>query len=592
MNAMKASLLILAALAFPSLAADPPKCKFVPIVEWPVSFHNGLPVIEGAINGHKVGVLLDTGGYASVLTKSAAATLKLHAQGTSETLIGFGGESRVLLAWIDELRIGGAVRKGFRVRVAGERPLPGVDFILGDDVFREYDVEFDYAKSVVRLFQAVDCKGVSLAYWDSNALELPMQDENRVVVPIKINGTAAHALLDSGASASLVDLTLAAKVGITPETPGVVPSNCTYGMGTEAVPSWIARFDTLQLAEQTIRDPQLRMAARLALGVQGGNVPPEVILGSDFLRTHRVLVARSQRKVYFSYLGGLVFPATPALGCDDLARGKSATDALAAYDQAIAKNASDTNALLHRAVLRTRHNDSSGALSDLDAVIRAEPANAAALTLRAEVRARIKDYAGALADSEAAIATGVRTAQMHVFRATLRRVQGDRVRAIEEYDEALRLDPRHQEALFGRGRHLFYAGRFDAAESDFATLLAARPNPYYSIWLSLSRSRRGLDGNAALEAGLAKLKDGEWPAPILSFLSGRLSQEELTVAMASTDDKKRKSRECEGRFFIAARLITEGQSSAARPLLEKARQECPPDYVEYEAALAELTRLE
>jgi len=582
---------LLAALALPSLAADPPKCKLVRIVEWPVQFRGGIPVIEGAINGKRAGVLLDTGAYASLLTKTAAEKLDLYARSTSEVMIGVGGESRIRVAWIDELRIGGAVRNGIRVRVGGERPLPA-DFVLGDDFFREYDIEFDYAKGVVRLFQATDCRGVSLAYWDSNAMQLPMEGENGIVVPIKVNGRPARALVDSGASASLMDLSLAAKVGITPEAAGVMPSGCSYGVGADIVPSWVATFDTLALAEQTIRHPRLHISDYLGSRPYGRDVPHEVLLGTDFLRAHRVLVSRSQRKVYFSYIGGQIFPATPTLECNESAKTRSASDALAAYDQAIAKNSGDTRALLHRAALRIRQNEAGGALSDLDAVIRAEPGNAPALRLRSEVRATVKNYEGALADSATAIANGMRTAQMYVFRAMLRRSQGDRLGAIEEYDEALKLDPRHQGALGARGRHLFYASRFEAAESDFGILLATRPNPYDSIWLSLSRTRRGLDGNAALEAGLAKLKDGEWPAPILSFLLGRLSAEDLTVAMASSDDKKRNSQECEGRFFIAARLLLNGRNTEARPLLEKARDECPRNYVEYEAALVELTKLE
>ena len=32
-----------------------------------------------------------------------------------------------------------------------------------------------------------------------------------------------------------------------------------------------------------------------------------MMLGADFLRSHRLLVAHSQRKVYFTYAGGPVF---------------------------------------------------------------------------------------------------------------------------------------------------------------------------------------------------------------------------------------------------------------------------------------------
>ena len=159
-------------------------------------------------------------------------------------------------------------------------------------------------------------------------------------------------------------------------------------------------------------------------------------------------------------------------------------------------------------------------------------------------------------------------------------------------DEALKLDPRHLGALLGRGHHLFNASRFEAAENDFATLLAIRPSGFDSIWLSLSRFRRGLDGNAVLEQGVARLKDGEWPAPILRYLLGRLDGEALIAATANVDENKRKSQQCEARFYMAARLITVGQNGAARPLLEKARDECPRDYIEYDAALAELKKLQ
>ena len=39
-----------------------------------------------------------------------------------------------------------------------------------------------------------------------------------------------------------------------------------------------------------------------------------MLLGLDFIRAHRVLVAHSQRKLYFTYNGGPVFEARPRPG--------------------------------------------------------------------------------------------------------------------------------------------------------------------------------------------------------------------------------------------------------------------------------------
>jgi hypothetical protein len=39
-----------------------------------------------------------------------------------------------------------------------------------------------------------------------------------------------------------------------------------------------------------------------------GALPVDMLLGADFLRTHRILFAMSQDRLYMSYLGGDPFP--------------------------------------------------------------------------------------------------------------------------------------------------------------------------------------------------------------------------------------------------------------------------------------------
>jgi len=53
LKAFRAFAALLALFALPSLAADPPKCKFVRIAELPVRLQRGVPVAEGSINGKK-----------------------------------------------------------------------------------------------------------------------------------------------------------------------------------------------------------------------------------------------------------------------------------------------------------------------------------------------------------------------------------------------------------------------------------------------------------------------------------------------------------------------------------------------------------
>jgi lipoprotein NlpI len=62
--------------------------------------------------------------------------------------------------------------------------------------------------------------------------------------------------------------------------------------------------------------------------------------------------------------------------------------------------------------------------------------------------------------------------------------------------------------------------------------------------------------------------------------------------VAGRDEKKRRGQECEARFYVAERFIADGRRDDARPPLETAREQCPRNFVEHEAAIAELANLQ
>jgi lipoprotein NlpI len=66
---------------------------------------------------------------------------------------------------------------------------------------------------------------------------------------------------------------------------------------------------------------------------------------------------------------------------------------------------------------------------------------------------------------------------------------------------------------------------------------------------------------------------------------------DAAMAVAAAGGKERKGRECEARYYAAERLIAQKSLGEARGLLEKARDECPRDYIEYREAVAELSKL-
>jgi predicted aspartyl protease len=300
-----------------------PSCKLVKVEDWPIRVQRNLVLVEGAINGQNVSVMLDTGSARTLIFRPAAVRLGLPLSGTTnQRLFGVGGETKVDLALIDEFRVGQTAQKELRMLVAGEHD-PGADVgvLLGEDFFQAFDVEFDLSHNAVRLFQPKDCDGVPLAYWartGASEVEFDKVDVNNpeIILVVQINGQPMKAKLDSGSSLSMLDKSDAERVGVTLETPGVVAGGRSTGMGKNAVDAWIGPFQSFTIGNETIGDTQIRFSDMYkdATYRQTGSIAlhkiqvwHSMLLGTDFLRSHRVLVAHSQRKIYFTYVGGPVF---------------------------------------------------------------------------------------------------------------------------------------------------------------------------------------------------------------------------------------------------------------------------------------------
>lgn len=250
--------------------AATPKCSLVRIDEWSVRSGSRHPIVEGSANGQPIGIMLDTGAVRSVILHSAALRLDLPRRKTrSYRMFGIGGETPVEVAQVESFSIGPTVRKGMHLIVAGTREFaPGVDVILDDDFFYNVDVEFDLAPGVVRLFQAKDCDGVSLAYWTTEAagevtIEAVSDAQPQIIAPVKVNGRQMRAVLDSGAASSIMMKGAAAAVGLTPDAPGDVPAGQGRGLSPKSVDAWVGPLDTFTIGNENIRDTANRLQRRV-----------------------------------------------------------------------------------------------------------------------------------------------------------------------------------------------------------------------------------------------------------------------------------------------------------------------------------------
>ena len=135
-----------------------------------------------------------------------------------------------------------------------------------------------------------------------------------------------------------------------------------------------------------------------------------MLLGADFLRSHRVLVSHSQRKLYFTYLGGPVFQSR------EPSTSKDPDRAIADYDAAIQSDPQNAAAYFHRANAWHVKKDYDRAIADYDASIRIEPNRASVLANRGRAKVAKGDYAQGIADATRAIEIDPGLAPAYVTR--------------------------------------------------------------------------------------------------------------------------------------------------------------------------------
>ena len=286
-------------------------CKLGRIFEFPITMTGMGPLTTAKVNGTDVRFMVDSGAFWSVISPASAAELKLstHPAPFGFYMVGVGGaRTDISLTKVKEFTLAGFSFHNVDFLVGGSQVDAGIG-VLGQNVlqFAHADVEYDLGQGAVRVMKPLDCgRNANLAYWTGNTVysDLKIQPTTQLnpdaIGRASINGAEIRVKFDSGASLSMLSLQMAARVGIRPDSPGVVPGGPTRGFGKVTIPTFIAHFASFKLGEEEIRNTRLRIA-----DIDLGNA--DMLIGADFFLSHRIYVANSQDKIYFTYNGGPVF---------------------------------------------------------------------------------------------------------------------------------------------------------------------------------------------------------------------------------------------------------------------------------------------
>ncbi|MEJ0035989.1 MAG: aspartyl protease family protein [Gammaproteobacteria bacterium] len=267
-------------------------------------------MITAKINGEDARFMVDSGAFFSLISEPGAAQYKLDTQPAPFNLMleGIGGARRAMITTVKEFTLTGVAVKKAQFIVGGSALGGGAVGLLGQNVLRIADVEYDLANGAIRLLKPENCKKSMMAYWAKpgdaySEMEIAWATaaQPHTTGTAFLNGKKIRVLFDTGASNSILTLRAAERAGVTPDSPGVVKAGRARGIGSRSVQTWLAPFESFKIGDEEIHNTKLR------IGDVGGAMDADMMIGADFFLSHRIYIASGQRKAYFTFNGGPVF---------------------------------------------------------------------------------------------------------------------------------------------------------------------------------------------------------------------------------------------------------------------------------------------
>lgn len=313
--------LLVAMLAHPAFAA----CQFLKVASPTALVENNRLYLPGRLNGQDILFFVDTGAQISLILPAGAKKLGLNVLTTQGHLMGATGHPvQLYRARIESISLGDWVGRDFDLMVAGDGENFGHEravLLLGADFLRQFDIEMDLTAGIVNLFKPQGCEDAKLAYWTDRDNEADMigsyTDSGHVLLHPKVNDVELTAMLDSGASLSVLTDSAASRAGgFGPDSPGVTAAGPVAGIGGVKAQSWLATFAGFTLDQEVIKPAKLRFfqfgraESDLRNHIDSSMEEIDMLLGLDFIHAHHILISNSQRKVYFTYSGGAPFEKT------------------------------------------------------------------------------------------------------------------------------------------------------------------------------------------------------------------------------------------------------------------------------------------
>ena len=286
--------------------ALPAGCDMGEPTTLPISFTEDMrPVGVATVNGASVPVMVSTGAPESVVfNKKVLDRRGIGVRSSMNTVVATDARNPtgvdivrdISHALIDDFSFGLARHKQGTYLVE--------DFMddtfgvrIGAGTLLQTDLEVALDAGYLKSFKPNGCFRDHLAYWDPQAVEVPSRvdpwkRDQRSVFMVRIGGKEVWALLSTGSPHSYLPKATAERLGLTPQSPGATREQALPGHEADK-PVWKVPVPLMSIGALDVKGLDLRLMDL----PHSGEI---LVLGVDFLHRHRVYIATSQNKMYFS----------------------------------------------------------------------------------------------------------------------------------------------------------------------------------------------------------------------------------------------------------------------------------------------------
>lgn len=434
-------------------------CALSKLTELPIEGSEiGSPIVKILLDGQPRRVLIDTGGFWSLIDPAVASPY--HPQRAEiGGFLGLDGYPLDTYIHMPSVQLGIAKFFNAAFYVEPSEYGSGVDATLGANWLQAFDVEIDPVRNTVALFTQKHCEG-QVVYWPHQDLvELPIdidRAEKRITVPVELDGQQIKALIDTGASETYMSTRLAeVRFGLTEKSPGMQERAAWTDRHGKTENRYRYQFKSLSIGNVTFNHPLILLSP-----MHGGDV--DLILGMHQLHGLHLYFAYGEKKLYVTTAAG------------DMAARKAAGEAMQGTTDPVARiNARN---FMNAASTFDRKKNKAAAETAIQKALQIDPTYPYAYLERARLLFENGKNDEAMQDMERAVKLAPNDPEVWARRASVFSRAGEGQRAFADADKVLSMDPNSLSAL---NAHCWYgavAGKYESALADCNAALALDPH--------------------------------------------------------------------------------------------------------------------